>query len=300
MKNSQEKKLEASITVDDKELIERTANFGEKQNVSGDKAQMTMTVIRDMVDYMENSDGFLALPKDMQENCRNTNILCAFWAAIGECEANIAFMKVKCAPSCKTCHLLDIKNRCPELPDAVPGLKPGDMNKMFERIVDFAPGNRTLTDEERQQLADSGMTEFTVTVHSRPSDDPVTDVDIETDKNLPPWVITFDNFLTDEECDEIIELGHVEGYERSEDVGKQRFDGSVDSVKSKGRTSENAWCGTRSGCRDKEVPKRLHDRIFALTGIPPENSEDFQILRYEVGQCKCAMRMKRKQLSVNR
>ena len=165
-----------------------------------------------------------------------------------------------------------------------PGLKPGDMNKMFERIVATAPGNRTLTDAEREELKASGMTEYSVIVHSRPSDGPVTDVSLKTDKELPPWIITFENFITDEECDAMIQHGHIEGYKRSEDVGKTEFDGSVGSVQSKGRTSENAWCGFRSGCREEEVPKRLHERIFNVTGIPPANSEDFQILRYEIGQ----------------
>ncbi|KAG7344014.1 procollagen-proline dioxygenase [Nitzschia inconspicua] len=280
----QQRLLDRSITESDKEILEHTLKFGEKQAATGNQAEDTMKVVRAMVDYMEKSDEFMALPTSVQEHCKNTHELCSFWAAIGECEANIAFMKVKCAPACKTCHLVDINNRCPALPDAVPGIKPGDLNKMFEKIVETAPGNRTLTAEERQQLAELGMTEYTVTVHSRPQDGPVTVVDIKTDKELPPWVITFDNFLTDEECDKMIEHGHIEGYKRSEDVGKQRFDGSVESVKSKGRTSENAWCGTHRGCREKEVPKRLHARIAAITGVPPENSEDFQILRYEIGQ----------------
>jgi prolyl 4-hydroxylase len=155
---------------------------------------------------------------------------------------------------------------------------------MFERIVSTAPGNRTLTDEERRQLIDDDMTEYTVHVHSRPSEDPVTDVSLDTDRDLPPWVITFENFLTDEECDTLIQLGHEEGYKRSEDVGKQKFDGTVDSVKSTGRTSENAWCSKRSGCRLKDVPKRIHERMEKVMGIPADNSEDFQILRYEVGQ----------------
>jgi prolyl 4-hydroxylase len=283
---NQERILQRTLNESDVDLLERTSKFGEKQTATGSEAHRTLDVVREMVEYMESSDEFMALPTAVQEHCRNTNVLCAFWAAIGECEANIAFMKVKCAPACKSCHLIDIANRCPAEPDAVPGLKPGDLNKMFERIVETAPGNRTLTDDERQQLAASGMTEYTVTIHSRPSDDPVADVSIETDKKLPPWVITFDNFLTEEECDAMIEHGHIEGYKRSEDVGKQRFDGSVESVKSKGRTSENAWCGSRSGCREKPIPKRVHDRIAAITGIPSNSSEDFQILRYEVGQCK--------------
>ena len=180
--------------------------------------------------------------------------------------------------------MIDIETRCPKLPDAVPALTPGSMNKMFEKIISTAPGNRTLTDEERRQLLDDGMPEYTVHVHSRPSEDPVTDISLKTDKTLPPWVITFENFLTDEECDALIQHGHEEGYKRSEDVGKQNFDGTVGSVQSTGRTSENAWCSKRGGCRLKDVPKRIHERMEKVMGIPADNSEDFQILRYEVGQ----------------
>ena len=176
-------------------------------------------------------------------------------------------------------------NRCPKIPDAIPGLKSGDLNEVFERIAEMAPGNRTLTDQERRQLEDSEMTEYSVTVHSRPSDEPVAEAELALDKSLPPWVITFDNLLTDEECDSLIQHGFDAGYKRSEDVGQQKFDGTLTSKKSIGRTSENAWCTTRNGCRTQTVPKRVLDRMTSIVGIPPENSEDLQILKYEVGQC---------------
>jgi prolyl 4-hydroxylase len=156
---------------------------------------------------------------------------------------------------------------------------------MFERMVATAPGNRTLPDDERRRLAEDGMTEYSVVVHSRPSEEPATEINAVNDKSLPPWVITFENFLTPEECDTMIQLGYKTGYKRSEDVGKQKLDGTVDSMKSTGRTSENAWCSTRtSGCREEEVPVRLHKRMSTVMGIPPENSEDMQLLKYEVGQ----------------
>ena len=98
--------------------------------------------------------------------------------------------------------------RCPPLPeDTIPALQPGDLNKMFERIVKTAPGNRTLSDEERDQLLDDGMTEYTVHVHSRPSEEPITEISVVSDKSLLPWVITFENFVTPEECATMIELG---------------------------------------------------------------------------------------------
>jgi len=63
-----------------------------------------------------------------------------------------------------------------------------------------------------------------------------------------------------------------------------KVDGTVDSVKSAGRTSENAWCSERDGCRLEELPIRIHERIARVLDIPSKNSEDFQILRYEIGQ----------------
>jgi prolyl 4-hydroxylase len=267
-------------------MLEKTTKFGKKQQATGNKADLTLDVIRQMVDYMENSDEFMALPAKIQDNCKNNNELCSFWAAIGECEANVGFMKIQCAPACRTCHLIDMATRCPELPDAVPALKPGDLNKMFERIIEIAPGNRTLTNKEKQQLIASGMTEYSVVVHSRPSEEAASEVSLRQDMKLPPWVITFENFLTEEECDAIIEHGHKEGYKRSQDVGKQKFDGTVDGIESQGRTSENAWCSLKHSCRNATVPARILERISSVLGIPPENSEDFQILRYEVGQCK--------------
>jgi len=265
-------------------MLEQTAKFGPIQTAEGDRAKQTLDNVKSMLEYMEKSDDYLSLPSKIKENCRNNKNLCSFWAAIGECEKNKSFMKVQCAPACNTCHLIDMETRCPKLPDALPGLQPGDLNKMFERIVETAPGNRTLTDEDRRQMELSEMPEYTVTVHSHPGDDSILDISIEEDRKLPPWLITLDNFLTDEECDAIVQHGYDSGYKRSEDVGDQKFDGTVDSVQSKGRTSENAWCSTKTGCREATVPHRILDRMSTIMGIPPDNSEDIQILKYEVGQ----------------
>jgi prolyl 4-hydroxylase len=155
---------------------------------------------------------------------------------------------------------------------------------MFERIVETAPGNRTLTDAERKALQEEGMTEYSVVVHSRPSDSPSTEVSLKKDKELPPWLITFENLLTPEECEAMIQLGYKYKYKRSRDVGARKFDGTHEGKESKGRTSENAWCSVKEGCRNEDIPKRLHERAAKILGIPPENSEDFQILKYEKSQ----------------
>jgi hypothetical protein len=118
--------------------------------------------------------------------------------------------------------------------------------------------------------------------------------------------------MTDDECDALILHGHggdgqihqhqqqqqlVEngykdgtfgggGFERSVDLGRHNtVDGKVYGRKSDVRTSETSWCTMGSGCRTAEIPQRIHLRISALLDVPPQHSEDFQILKYEVGQC---------------
>merc|ERR1740124_441573 len=60
-----------------------------------------------------------------------------------------------------------------------------------------------------------------------------------------PWVLTMENFITSEESNRLIELGSIEGYERSMDVGmEEQPDVSFNGVVSKGRTSWNAWCSS--------------------------------------------------------
>jgi hypothetical protein len=56
-------------------------------------------VVKKTIDYMENYV-FAEKPThrmsvEIIEQCMNKHELCAFWAAIGECEENISFMQTK-------------------------------------------------------------------------------------------------------------------------------------------------------------------------------------------------------------
>lgn len=132
--------------------------------------------------------------------------------------------------------------------------KGGDMNRMFERIV--AENKKTTV------LLKPGL--------PNPKYDD------------SPWVITIDDFLTEEECKALIELGSVEGYERSMDVGAKKFDGTYDSHLSNGRTSSNAWC--TGACYNHTMTKSVLTKIEKLTGVPDANSEYLQLLQYEQDQ----------------
>jgi len=96
-----------------------------------------------------------------------------------------------------------------------------------------------------------------------------------------PWVVTMDDFLSNEEIDAILEsVG--DKWERSTDTGKSNEFGETGRVLSRSRTSMNAWC--RGDCEHHPLVRDVTARIEEITMIPSSHYENFQILRYDVGQ----------------
>lgn len=173
-------------------------------------------------------------------------------------------MERTCAPVCESCDQVTVETRCPIDPDAPNAWVPGDLEEMFINITTF-PENQ----------------KYSPKIHSRPTmveGDSISTIDYK----IGPWVIVLENFITDEECDRLIELGMAAGYERSADVGKMKIDGTFEADLNDRRTSKNAWC--QNDCYDDPMAKSIIYRIGNLTGIPEENSESLQLLQYEVGQ----------------
>lgn len=241
------------------------STYGEIQKFDGDKSLETQQRIQEVNDYMFNKVFVKPEYKSVRKECKNRHELCAFWAVIGECDANPSYMTLNCAPSCMTCDLIDIKNRCPMDPELKDVYGPGELDDMFENIVN----------------PDGEFQKYTPVIHSRPSYPDGVSAD-DVDYQLGPWVITLENFVSEEECDEMIQLGYQEGYERSSDVGKMKFDGTYDVLVNDGRTSENAWC--KDNCETSNATKSIEGKMEEITGIPTINYESLQILRYEVGQ----------------
>lgn len=243
-------------------------DFGEEQVIdANDKTGEVARALEDMKQY------FQALRDDpsttikmhgLLDNCKNRDESCAFWKVLGECDANPNYMKLNCAAVCQTCDLLDFEARCPLDPNAINAWGPGDLNRFFVNIT-------TLPEFQK----------YKPVVHSRP--DYVGGDNAETSNyKIGPWVVTLENFVTDEEADRLIDLGAARGYERSSDVGKMRFDGTYDSNVNEGRTSTNAWC--EGECYNDTLAQQVMRRIDEITNIPHNNSEHLQLLRYKVGQ----------------
>jgi hypothetical protein len=185
-----------------------------------------------------------AAPVPSHTDCQNTHedAACEQWAASGECDKNVGFMKKACAKSCRSCGWED--TTCSD-PVGTPAKgQPGDITATFERAAAFM--------ELAPHVLSSPNT-------AKPG----------------PWVLRFDNFISDEEADAFIST--------TDHHFKRSLAGDMVSPV---RTSKQAWCqyGIAPECVDHPLVNRVHERVVNITGVPKENAEFFQVLRYEPGQ----------------
>ena len=219
-------------------------------------------------------------------SCRNYDEKCAIWAAQGYCDDERGEMGKLCPAACQDCQMIDYKNRCP-IDEDTNVFGPGDMNKMFERILEEC-GEDTSAYSSENLPAGCNHPFGEITVISSPYDDMKPYLSEEDTKIMDeftplPWMLLIDGFLSDEECDQLISFGNTSGYERSgEYSGDFDIDGSPTFIESDSRTSENTFCD--SECANDSVVQGVLKRMESITGIPRKNYESLQLVRYEVGQ----------------
>lgn len=93
-----------------------------------------------------------------------------------------------------------------------------------------------------------------------------------------PQIYVCENFLSDEECFHLIELGK-KTLKRSEVMDKPQ-DGQERSQVSPVRTSSGAWINWQQDT----VVQNIESRIAAVTNLPVENGENFHLLNYQYKQ----------------
>jgi len=243
-----------------------SSDFGAPQLIpdEGEIAKMATFVTGESIKYMKEIRNDIASANIRM--CENKSELCSIWASEGECKNNSRFMNGVCAPACQKCYLLELHRRCPMDPDAIDALEPGDLDRLFESILD----------------SDSEYAKYSPKVLSRPLKDGDDEVPVDAEYIEGPWLVTFDNFVSEEEIDRLIYWGGVQGYARSADVGQAKHDGTRSNRVSDTRTSGNAWCG--GSCKADPAVDNVMNRIANVTRSPIRNSEDIQLLKYEPGQ----------------
>lgn len=241
------------------------SKFGVVQRMGLEDERRDVTVRLELSQsYMESVVGVDKSYDDVRGLCRNNDSWCTIWAIRGECERNPSFMHVDCAPACFACEKLRVTDPCaidPNVPDA---LYAGGLDDLFERIA-----------------ADPALQIYEPKVWSRPYY-AVGDGPEHADYQLGLWLVTFENILNQEEADRIINWGLALGYHPSlAEVGFNEDGSSIDGYH-ENRTSSNTWCA--NGCDTDPVVVEIGRRIEHITGIPTENAEHLQLLRYEEGQ----------------
>lgn len=93
-------------------------------------------------------------------------------------------------------------------------------------------------------------------------------------RNTRPYVAVLDNFLTDAECEDLIALAENR-LARALVVDRKTGGDFLDDR----RTSENLILEVYQDA----LCRRIEDRIAKITGVPVENGESLQIMRYGVG-----------------
>jgi prolyl 4-hydroxylase len=218
--------------------------------------------IRDRIDrariYMNDVVAVNKTYDKVRDICYNRYESCTLGAVKGQCDV-LPNMKSVCGPVCESCEYLAYDLRCKVDPDAVDAFYPGDLDRLYESII---------TNPDFDQYGPK--------VLSRPSYAPG-DTAETTDYQLGPWIVAFENMVTDEEADRFIELGSTEGYNPSPFGGVH-----TENM----RTSTNAWCSSDDCALDPTV-RRAMNRVATITGIADTNFEPLQILKYEKDQfCK--------------
>jgi prolyl 4-hydroxylase len=183
-----------------------------------------------------------------KNRCEDQFDSCGPFAANGECSKNPGWMTVYCPISCRACDIRDPKLRC---------------TREFLNVTNSRAYQTTPLDVVFGKLKSRLKKYGPVTVHSK-----------------SPWVVTVDNFVSDDEVHDLI-YG-VDHWERSTNIGGVNEFGELVPRLSRGRTSSSAWC--YGSCEKQPSIVSLLNRISKYVDVAGGNIEAFQVLRYDVGQ----------------
>ena len=160
------------------------------------------------------------------------------------CRQGKGWMMVMCAKTCSVCHLQQKERRC---------------NKTQLGITDnyMVPG---FLEKTIQQTIEYGGQKI---------------------NNVPP-IVLFENFISPDDNEELLKFAIGSNLKRSTGQGKIDNNGIQEKKEIHDRTSTNAWCMGKCG----RIPAmiRLRKKVSLMLGIPENNFEAAQILRYDEGQ----------------
>ena len=202
---------------------------------------------------------------DFDKKCKNEHKMCSEWALVGECESNPNFMLKKCKESCRVCQserchdkVFDCAKRMEEYGCYKKNMKDDcqwtcsscDALKNIKKCIRNPKHEASISKNSTNYLFDNLIKNYGAVSHSS-----------ET------WIITIDDVIDKEDCDNIIENINTDKWSPS-----LAGDGKLPA-----RTSSTYWCES-SSCR--ENTKKLREWVNDKMKISDEYAEPLQILRY--------------------
>eukprot|EP00980_Cylindrotheca_fusiformis_P004925 scaffold1050_cov51-Cylindrotheca_fusiformis.AAC.4 len=252
----------------------------------------TAQIIMDTQEYMSNVVMQDPSYEKVRRSCLNYDKYCSAYAAMGYCNPNnnnnnknvvgrnddddlFVKMMAKCAPACQTCHELELVQPC-VVNYNYNVVQEGDLDIMFRSIAG-GELKENKNNNKKEELP------YTPRILSRPGGNGSsgengsnTTTTTTTTVMNGAWLIALDNFLSPGECDYLIQMGILQGYERSDLENNDNDDNNY-------RTSDNSWCDDEQCAMDPMI-RTIIQRMSDTTGIPSQYSEPLQLLRYTKGQ----------------
>ncbi|KAG8466346.1 hypothetical protein KFE25_002102 [Diacronema lutheri] len=211
------------------------------------------------------------------DECKDLHDMCATWASIGECNSNPSFMTAQCRVACRLCQSADCRDSrddCAELARDGGCYSRASMRRECAWTCVSCAARDVPKCARDRSIPPAAVRGSVETLFSRLAAMPSTDGSAASAVRVhsaSPWVVTIDNFLSPAEADALLAAGGTDWTRSLAGDGVQQV-----------RTSSTSWC--RARCLEDETVQAVQRRVEALTGVPVENAEYMQVLRYEPGQ----------------
>jgi len=230
-----------------KSYMDWKENYKTQTVVGADEEKEQIDVLLEKVDVYSRVNLTSPEYETIRKTCHNHHDLCTYWAVNNDCIHRVQVMMDLCPLSCRMCELLPEYEKCGNLrsDDAKPSVT--SVNTIFKNIIDANP---------KAEVLSGG-------------------------NNSDPFVLGFDQFLSEKESDHFIDLStKLVGWKSAEiNLNEYRFGLLEESYKF---DAQEANC-KKTTCKD-DISKAIINRVSELLKIPSNFFSKPEFLQYNVNQ----------------
>ena len=226
--------------------------------------------IRAMDKYTKSTMTDPSIAPEARSLCSNNMGECAYYASNGMCFSDIIFMMNNCPMACMMCEASEEFNRCI-------GKRHPFNNPIFVK-------NENFEYIEQAQAEDLGFKIVNFLFEILKLDERATVIPSKDTKSIEvsdPYIIQIDDFLSPEECDELIALATKDGWKNSAVNKLDHFDGTHE-FQLPLRSSESVACN-KSDMECFNASSSVIQKLSALARIPSRHFEPVDMIHYPPG-----------------